>query len=102
MERDCHGSAAAATLLHPEGFPDFERHATHEQSKKPVLAADNDRRPCVLGNLERISIANPREPESENGKALRIGIYIVLIEAADTATGGVETFKVPLVVARKL
>jgi hypothetical protein len=38
----------------------------------------------------------------ENGKALRIGIYIVLIEAADTATGGVETFKVPLVVARKL
>jgi Lamin Tail Domain len=38
----------------------------------------------------------------DSGKALRIGIYIVLIEAAGTGSGTVQTFKVPLVVARKL
>jgi hypothetical protein len=37
-----------------------------------------------------------------NGRPLRIGIYILLIESVETNTGHVEVLKTPIVIARKL
>ena len=38
----------------------------------------------------------------DNGRPLRIGIYILLIEAVAEGSGNVEVIKTPVVVARKL
>ncbi|KAF0151196.1 MAG: hypothetical protein FD143_2135 [Ignavibacteria bacterium] len=38
----------------------------------------------------------------DNGRALRIGIYILLIEIASDGSGNIEAIKKPIVVARKL
>ena len=38
----------------------------------------------------------------DTGKALRIGIYILLIEAVSSAGGSIQTMKAPVVIARKL
>jgi flagellar hook assembly protein FlgD len=38
----------------------------------------------------------------DNGKALRMGIYILLIEVAAEGSNNIETIKTPIVIARKL
>ena len=54
-----------------------------------------------MGMRERIR-RRPADGLGDDGRDLRIGIYVVLLEAIDTAGGTTEAFKEPVVLARPL
>ncbi len=66
-----------------------------------------DQQGRLVRTLTQAALAGPQgqvvwDGRDDTGRALRIGIYIVVLEALDVGEGTVEAFKKPVVLARQL
>lgn len=91
-----------------DGFEDFtiiKLNLNQTLAQVRIRVYDNQGRVVRVLENNRPSASNNSiifDGRDDTGKALRIGIYILLIEAVSSADCSIQTLKAPVVIARKL